>query len=86
MEFEMEDVIKNIASKQDVMLEQVTNLRVDVAKIEEHLKKLNGTVARHELAITANENRSIATDKKLAYYIGGLAALWALVQVAIKFI
>lgn len=86
MGINMDEGFSKLEAKQDIMIEQIAQLRIEAGKTNEHLKKLNGSVARHELAIAANENRSVATDKKLAYYIGGLAALWALLQIAIKFI
>ena len=42
-----------------VVRRDVSHIRITVAKIEEHLKTLNGTVARHEL-----EMRDIEKDLK----------------------
>ncbi len=61
-------------AKIDTVLERVTDIRVKVGKIEQHLKDLNGTVTRHETDITSL--------KKMVYkIIGATSAIIVLIQI-----
>ena len=62
-------------SKQDQILEKVSETQIDVATIKEHLKALNGTVARHEKHDSETDMKINTINRKLAYYAGGIAAL-----------
>ena len=83
---EMTTGFKSIGQKQDKMLEEIVQLRVSSAAIEEHLKTLNGAVSRHETNIRENREGIASLTKKLAYYAGGLAVLVLAIDILIKFI
>jgi len=66
-------------NKTDEILEKVTDIRIKVGKIEEHLKQLNGTVEKHEY--------DISDMKKMIYKAGGaLAVVLVIINVISHFI
>jgi len=50
--------------------EDTTQTRIDVGKVEQHLKDLNGTVARHETDIKDNQEDIKKNEISLAKIIG----------------
>lgn len=66
-------------TKTDQILDKVTQIRVKVGRIEEHLKAINGTIERHE--------EDINGIKKIAYKTaGGLAFLLVIIEIGFRII
>lgn len=64
---------------QNKILEYVTDIKVKVGKIEEHLIAINGTIKRHEEEIT--------NVQKFVWKLGGgMAVLLILIQIFSKFV
>lgn len=57
--------------------EQTTETRVKMAKVEEHLKNLNGSVLRHEKSLEGNDNRLDFLERSMAkiFAIGSVIAI-----------
>jgi len=68
-----------MTTKTDQILDNLTQIRVKVGRIEEHLKAINSTVERHECDINS--------IKKIAYkLIGGVALLLIVIEVGFRII
>jgi len=59
-------------------------LNVGVAKIEEHLKALNGTVVRHEKRLDKVDEKVLGINKRVAYFGGAFAVIFSLINLAFK--
>lgn len=74
---------KLMLSKLTHIEEEVINARIKLGAIEEHLKTLNGSVARHEQAIRDNCNNISAITNWQYKVIGGLGAVFVLAQLGL---
>ena len=73
-----------------IKMSKIDQVLIKVSKIEEHLKSLNGTVARHEREIQNMEKDVRKTELKIAkltaYALFGSAAGAFLANLVLKFI
>jgi len=53
----MEKTIDRVESKLDKITENITKIRISVARTEEHLETINGTVADHKKRIGSVEQK-----------------------------
>ncbi|KKL13832.1 hypothetical protein LCGC14_2521810 [marine sediment metagenome] len=59
-----------MGSKIDLVLEEVSKIRISQARTEEHLKSLNGNIQRHETLIEANRKNITKARIGMAKLIG----------------
>lgn len=71
-----------MTSKIDQVLEKVTDTQIKMARVEEHLKTLNGQVKTHAEEIEGNRKHMYRVDgkigkihRKISYFTGGLTAV-----------
>lgn len=61
-----EKILNIIAENQNTMMKDSTNIKVNIARIKEHLKTLNGSVARNEKNINNHTEQLTSTRVSLA--------------------
>lgn len=73
-------------AKTDEILSHVISIKEDLAGIKEHLRQLNGKVAKHELDIENNRCKVDSINLRLAKYAGGLAVFFFLLDVGLRYL
>ena len=66
----MEIAKKKCMGKMDSIAEGVNEIHVKIARIEEHLKGINGGIQRHESQIGILYEKQEKTSLRMAKYIG----------------
>jgi len=68
--------------------ENLIYIRENVAKIEQHLKDMNGKLIKHEDWIECNRNNIGINDQKVMKYIwiglGGVSVFWVIIQLVLE--
>jgi len=71
----MEKAIDRVESKLDKIVDDITDIKVSVGKTEEHLKTLNGSVAKQEREDLKLNKRLGLVEQKIWLAIGGIGVL-----------
>jgi len=71
----MEKTIDRVESKLDKLTNDITTIKISVARTEEHLKTINGTIERHEEESESMGKRVGLVEQKIWLAIGGVGVL-----------
>ena len=73
-------------NNEELIIQHLIDIKGKVSGVEEHLKNLNGSVARHEKSINSNCSAISKISKRQAYYAGGISAICLLGGLYLKFL
>ena len=69
-----------MANKQDQILDKVSKINIKIAKIEEHLKAMNGAMVNHQRRLDGHDLEIRNLQKTIWKFGGGMAVLFILIQ------
>ena len=76
--------IRTKMTKTDAILEHIIEIKSDTGGIKEHLKQLNGRVAKNQTTIEENRQDIVTNRINYAKLLVGIGVTWILLELALN--